>query len=143
LWNSPSLNDKQTEIESLPEFLMAGIPAAAIPRQVEAQSANAPVHSAKMQEPAWLQTRDPKRYTLQLYRSRDLEGLKEFANNKLLPQPLVYYRSSSKKESSYFLVAGDYPDIQSAKAALAELTTQLPGLKPWIRDFAKLQAQLR
>jgi septal ring-binding cell division protein DamX len=96
-----------------------------------------------MQEPAWLQTRDPNRYTLQLHRSKDLEGLKEFANNKLLPQPLVYYRSSSKTEAWYVLVAGDYPDIQSAKAALVELTTQLPGLKPWIRDFGKLQTQLR
>jgi hypothetical protein len=35
------------------------------------------------------------------------------------------------------------PNIHSAKAALAELTTQLPGLRPWIPDFAELQAQPR
>lgn len=93
--------------------------------------------------PAWVQSRDPDHYTLQIYKSRYLKGLTQFASGKALPQPLAFYKTSSKSGSWYVLVAGDFANEDSAGSALGEVNARFPKLKLWMRDFSEIQAQMR
>jgi septal ring-binding cell division protein DamX len=106
-------------------------------------SSSALAVSSEIQEPLWLQAQDPKRYTVQLYRSRNLNDLLRFARRKALPQPLAYYLTAGDSGSWYMLVGGNYPSRSAAQAVVAELLIQLPKLKPWVRDFARIQEQVR
>ena len=94
---------------------------------------------AALQEPAWLQTRDPTRFTIQLQSGDSLDKLKVVASSHQLPEPLAYYRVFRNGKPWYTLIAGDYPERQAAYAAAAKLTA----FKPWIRGFGEIQEQSR
>jgi septal ring-binding cell division protein DamX len=94
-----------------------------------------------LQKPEWLQTRASGHYTMQVERFNDLDDLQAFTKRVTLPQPQAYYRQSTG-QTWYVLVAGEYTDQQVALQAAAELTQQYPAVKPWVRRFRKIQAQL-
>lgn len=97
------------------------------------------------QDTAWLSQRDPARFTLQVNTATSPDRLLEFARDNNLPQPQAYYRTVWGKSSRYVyaLVAGDYPDSQTALAAARELTAHHPQVKPWMRSFNEVQSQIR
>jgi len=105
--------------------------------------ASAIAMASELQEPPWLQAQDPNRYTLQLYKSRDLDSLMKFARSNPLPQPLAYYHMIGKSGAWYILVGGDYSNESTAQAALVALNGRLPKLRVWLCDFGEIQAQLR
>jgi septal ring-binding cell division protein DamX len=96
---------------------------------------------AGLQSPEWLQTRTAENYTMQVERFNDLDALQTFTEQVNLPQPQAYYLQTTGR-IWYVLVAGDYTDQQVALQAAAELTQQHPAVKPWVRRFRKIQAQL-
>jgi DamX protein len=97
--------------------------------------------NSSLQTPEWLQTRTAGHYTMQVERFSDLAALQAFAERVTLPQPQAYYLQTTGR-TWYVLVAGDYTDQQVALQAAAELTQQHPAVKPWVRRFRKIQAQL-
>ncbi len=94
-----------------------------------------------LQTPDWLQTRPADYYTLQVERFSDLDALQAFTERVSLPQPQAYYLQTTGR-TWYVLVAGEYTDQQAALQTAAELTQQHPAVKPWVRRFRKIQAQL-
>lgn len=109
------------------------------------QVAEAAIEPAGLQDSAWLIQREPGRFTLQVVTSASPEKLLEFADGNNLPQPQAYYRTVWGKSSRYVyaLVAGDYPDSQTAMAAARELTSRHPRIKPWMRSFHEVQSQIQ
>lgn len=109
------------------------------------QVAESTIEPAGPQDSAWLIQRDPGRFTLQVVTSASTEKLLEFARDNNLPQPQAYYRTIWGKSSRYVyaLVAGDYPDSQTALTAARELTARHPRIKPWMRSFHEVQSQIQ
>lgn len=97
--------------------------------------------NSDLQTPKWLQTRTAEHYTMQVERFTDLDSLQAFTKRVTLPQPQAYYLQTTGR-TWYVLVAGDYADQQVALQTAAELTQQHPAVKPWVRRFRKIQAQL-
>lgn len=104
--------------------------------------AAAPPSPAGLQEADWVRTRDPGRYTVQLYSGKDLERLKEVAATIGSDEPQAYYTTGSQTSPWYSLVLGDYPDSSTARAVAANLASSLQ-LKPWIRRFGDIQSSMR
>lgn len=125
----------------------APVPAAAKPTEptesTESTESTEPTAASALQEPAWLKTRDPARYTVQLYSGKDIGTLREIAAVTPSSEPQAYFSTGSRSGPWYSLVVGDYPDSATAQAAAARLTAQSPALKPWIRRFGEIQAKIR
>jgi septal ring-binding cell division protein DamX len=101
-----------------------------------------PPPATQLQDATWLRTRDPRRYTIQLFSGKDLDKLEEVAAMIGSDEPRAYFMTGSRTSPWYSLVLGDYPDASTARAAAANLTASL-ALKPWVRRFDDLQSSLR
>lgn len=97
---------------------------------------------AELQDPAWLKTRDPQRYTVQLYRGKNLNKLKDIAGTAAPAEPRAYFVTGSRSSPWYALVVGDYPDAAAARAAAKNLAPSAT-TKPWVRRFDEIQANMR
>lgn len=115
--------------------------AAATPAQ--APAASEPAVEGDLRDSAWLQARDPKRYTVQLYSGKSLDALRAIAAVTASSEPQAYYTTGSRSGPWYSLVAGDFADAASAQAAAGKLTARDSTIKPWIRRFDEIQAKLR
>jgi septal ring-binding cell division protein DamX len=121
-----------------------GVPASSTPATTAATPPSAePATVGALQKAAWLKTRDPKHYTVQIYSGRSLDTLKEMATATATAEPQAYFSMATRSGPWYSLVVGDYPDSASAQAAMARINARSPALKPSIRRFAEIQAKLR
>jgi len=121
-----------------------GVPASSTPATTAATPPSAePATVGALQKAAWLKTRDPKHYTVQIYSGRSLDTLKATAAASASAEPQAYFSTDSRSGPWYSLVVGDYPDSASAQAAMARISARSPALKPSIRRFAEIQAKLR
>lgn len=91
---------------------------------------------------AWLWSRNPLRYTLQLMGDRHVDGLRRLAATQRFEGPLAIVRVVRKGKPWYLLLAGDYAGEAEALAAIGTLPEALRGARPWPRHFAALQEQL-
>jgi len=101
-----------------------------------------PTPVAGLQGAAWLEARDPRRYTIQLISGKDLNRLKDTAATVTSDEPQAYYTTGSRTSPWYSLVMGDYPDAAAARAAAANLSAS-SSLKPWVRRFEDIQSSMR
>lgn len=95
-----------------------------------------------LRDAAWLKTRDPKNYTVQIYSGKDLNKLKEIAATTS-SGPQAYFTTGNRTSPWYSLVVGDYPDSAAARAAAATIAAQSVQLKPWVRRIDEIQANMR
>lgn len=108
------------------------------PEAVPAESAPA----TDLRDVDWLRIQDPRRYTIQLFSSKNLDKLGEVAAMIGSDEPRAYFMTGSRTSPWYSLVLGDYPDAGAARAAAANLTASL-ALKPWVRRFEDIQSSMR
>lgn len=102
-----------------------------------------PAHTPIAQNTAWLWSQDPRHYTLQLLVSQQADNVEKFINrHAVLRAKAVYYRTRSKERDLYTLVYGVYASREQAEAALAQLPAELRAIKPHIRNFASVHAEL-
>lgn len=116
---------------SLPELFESGLPSKPEKRPLPA-----------VQGAAWLWSRNPSHYTIQLMGDRRADRLRTFVAEQLPAEPLAIVRVVRKGEPWYLLLAGDYGSQQEALAAIAGLPERMSGRGPWPRRFAALQDQL-
>ncbi|MBK8538290.1 MAG: SPOR domain-containing protein [Candidatus Competibacteraceae bacterium] len=102
-----------------------------------------PAPAEGLRDAAWLKTRDPKNYTVQLYSGKDLDKLKEIAASTASTDPQAYFTTGSRTSPWYSLVIGDYPDSASARAVAAAIAARSTQLKPWVRRLDEIQANMR
>ena len=105
--------------------------------------AESPASTTALQEPQWLKSRDPNRYTVQLYSGKDMAKLREIAGSVAGAAPPAYFVTTSRSGPWYSLVVGDYPDFTAAQAVATQIAAESSTMKPWIRRFSEIQARMR
>jgi DamX protein len=93
-------------------------------------------------EIAWLRSREPDRYTLQLLGSRERTAIDRFIERHELRPPYAVFERPLRDAPWYSLVVGDYADRASAVAARSGLPAALRGSDVWPRSFGSIQAAL-
>lgn len=145
---STTLNDPPPLESSPPAAMAATTPSVAPPVEsaITKPAETKPIEPAtagSLRDAAWLKTREPKNYTVQLYSGKDLDKLKEIAASTASTVPQAYFTTGSRSNPWYSLVVGDYRDGASARAAAAAISAQSAQIKPWVRRFDDIQTNLR
>jgi DamX protein len=122
-------------------------PSAAAETQVGDDAPNGPtatVVPVPAEDPAmaWLRSREPDRYTLQLIGSRERAAIDRFVERHGLRPPYAVFERALREAPWYSLVVGDYADRQSAVAARSDLPSALRDSDVWPRSFGSIQASL-
>lgn len=91
----------------------------------------------------WLLARPPSHFTLQLIGVRSPDSLRGYLRDHAIPAPVAYFRTRLKGSDWYVLVQGDYPSMDSARAAAAALPAAVRKDKPWPRRFTNIHADIR
>ncbi len=128
---------------SAPAVATAPVPAVTPSAEAATIKPDDAAASDGLRDAAWLKTRDPKNYTVQLYSGKDLNKLKEVAAETTSNAPQAYFTTGSRNSPWYSLVVGDYPDSAAARAAAAAIAAQSVQLKPWVRRLDEIQATMR
>lgn len=81
-------------------------------------------------------------YTLQLIGTRRLSIIQTFIHAYHLEQKATYYEASYHDAKWYMLIYGDYPTWQEAHLAAEELSSKIPGLKPWVKPNREVKAEV-
>lgn len=93
---------------------------------------------------AWIRSRDPAHYTIQVVAVRQPDKLTGFIANEPNLEPMAIYRQSQYEEPLWVLVQGDYPDLNSARLARQVFPDSLWSReKLWIRRFGMVQSLLK
>lgn len=86
----------------------------------------------------WFENANRRHYTLQRVSARNGEAVAEFYAAQTDTAPLALLRLNIKDATWFAVISGDYPDLDSAKAA-ADAYLQRTGKEAWIRRFAAIQ----
>ena len=93
---------------------------------------------AQMQDSAWIRSRAPDRFTIQIAAGRDLQALRRSARGLPSDVERAWFSSQRDGRNWYTLIAGDYGDRNRAGRAVAELPAQMRRNQPWIRTFGSI-----
>ncbi len=91
----------------------------------------------------WLLEQPPANYTVQILGTRDRAKLDKFLRRYDLASASATYSVQRKDRDWYVLVHGVYPDLVTAKRAVAQLPQRVQANKPWIRPLAHVQYDIR
>lgn len=91
---------------------------------------------------AWLWSRNPVRYTIQLMADRRAASLRTFVAEQRPDGPVAIVRVKRKGKPWYLLLSGDYASQEEAIAAINALPQRASVRGPWPRRFASLQDQM-
>lgn len=92
---------------------------------------------------AWLHSRQPNRYTIQLIAATEAEPLRNYLREHGLTHRAALLTVNRNGQPWHVVVLGDYPDRSSARAALERLPQVLRRDGAWVRDFGELQQLAR
>ena len=113
----------------------------------KATSPKAPSHKIPADLPGhrtdWILKQNPEHFTLQLVAGNDIKTLRAFIKRHPLTKPLAVYRSTRKGKPWFGLIHGIFPSKQQAINARSRLSKALRRDKPWVRNLAPLQKELR
>jgi DamX protein len=123
-----------------PEPLVAALPTTAEREAAKPEPVTAP--SPPVDDLAWLRSRSPARYTLQLVGARDRGALDRFVDRYRLAGKYAVFTRDLAGKPWYSLVYGDYADRDAAIRARAKLPPALRTDQVWPRSFASIQEQL-
>ncbi|MFV2058136.1 MAG: SPOR domain-containing protein, partial [Thiohalomonadales bacterium] len=98
--------------------------------------------SEKLQASSWVKKQNPKRYTLQIAGSHDLEKLKSLAALLNNSNNTAYYHTHKKGKSWYNLIYGVYPSRGAAQKKIKTLPNEFKQWSPWIRRFSEVQEKM-
>lgn len=115
---------------------------AAPPPEAPAPAPTAPAASspaAGLQDAAWLREQPAAHYTIQILGLSDLQALRRFGQEQRLDMELAWFRTVRNDQDWFVLVAGRFPDADSARAAIEGLPENLRRNQPWIRSFGSVR----
>ncbi len=116
----------------------APVSPSAAPPTTQPQPQPAPA-GRELRDPTWLQARAADRFTIQIIAGGDLEALRRYARRLSLDTETAWFQTRRNDQDWYALVAGDYPDLAGARAAVNGLPASVRRNQPWIRTFGSIQ----
>ncbi len=96
-----------------------------------------------LQGEAWLRTRNPAHFTLQLVSTHRADNVLRFVRAHRLRRAVASFHLRRQGQSWYTVVWGDYPSRAVAQDVARHLPARLKGIRPWVRQFGDIQSQLR
>ncbi len=87
----------------------------------------------------WILSRQPTHYTLQILATADKQAIDRLVADTTFPGRAAVYGFRNDGRQWYNLVVGDYPSLDSARAALQKLPQSVRALNPWVRRFDSVQ----
>ncbi|PCJ47714.1 MAG: hypothetical protein COA99_00120 [Moraxellaceae bacterium] len=131
----PEVNENPAAvIDDVPVDTLIGVP-------IEA-AVVAPIKGYSPRE-SWLLSLDPKRYTLQMIGARDEPAVRLFISRYPSLKEVAYYRTLYKGKPWFVVVYGQFGSKQAAKQAVELLPKKLATSKPWTRQLAQVQRDIR
>lgn len=91
---------------------------------------------------AWLWSRNPSHYTIQLLGDGQKSTLHNFVERLHPTGPLAMVRVARDGKAWHLLLAGEYESTAAATAAIAALPDELKSSAPWPRQFSAVQDQM-
>jgi septal ring-binding cell division protein DamX len=107
----------------------------------EAQPAAATGEIQK-KDTAWIWSRDPLHYTVQLAGAESEKAINEAMQRAGLGGEMSVVRTERNGKAWYVLIYGSYADREEAKRSIERLPAELQRTSPWPRSFASLQDEL-
>ena len=107
------------------------------------RSVSAPSEEAiSIKHEPWIRDQVPNAFTIQLFTSTEQEAAVDFIKTNRIASVAAYFQSTDAGRPWYKVVYGNYPDVDSAKTAQAELPDLLTQHNPWVRTFSSVLAEL-
>jgi TPR repeat protein len=91
----------------------------------------------------WVETLDPKHYTIQVFSDTDEADVRRFVRRHLEPGLGGYFASDRQGKRWYSVVYGAYPTYAAARAAAAVLPAELRQGRPWVRKVHSIMEAMR
>ena len=88
-------------------------------------------------------TVNPKTYTLQLMGSYDKTAVENFVSRMSIANETIVYKASFHGKPWFTLIYGNYASVAEAKSAIANLPVSMKQLKPWVKSFGSIQAEIK
>jgi len=116
------------------------------PRQISAENKQPTVgeegHSLATGEQVALNV-SQTHYTLQLMGGTNLAVIKKFIASHHLDKKVQYYSAQLNHETWYMVIYGDYPNMETAHAAMEEMPDYLRALHPWVKSYRTVHDEIR
>ena len=97
-----------------------------------------------LKDKQWILQQNPEHYTLQLVTGHQRTTIDNFIKKyQLEPQQLAYFFSTRNEKQWHNLTFGIYPDRKTVNSAIKQLPAQLANVKPWIRQLASIQSEIK
>jgi DamX protein len=92
----------------------------------------------------WLLQQPDIFFTLQLVGVHEESSIYKFAKDYKIDQDeLLYFHTKRNGIDWFSMLYGVYPDKKMAEKKMKELTTQLQGFQPWVRDLGSVKAEIQ
>ena len=138
----PSQQAPSPAADQLPPTAATAVATTAAQPDVNNQIAK-PGGATRLKDAAWVMQQKPESFTLQLVSAHQHATIGRFIHkHRLQPQKAAYFYSLRNEKNWHNLIYGVYPDRKSVNAALTQLPAGLAGVKPWVRQFRGIQAEI-
>lgn len=97
---------------------------------------------ARSKEEEHLLSVDKHYYTLQLVGARNEKSVQQYIQKNQLEEYAYSYHTKLSGKDWYVVVLGEYPSMEEAKAAAADLPSHIAA-KPWIREFNSIHKDIQ
>lgn len=91
---------------------------------------------------AWLWSRDPGQYTIQLIGADNRQAIVAFSKTLKLTLPLAYFRTQRNNKPWHILVYGEFNNEKAALKVIKQLPTHLRKEQPWPKAFSSVHEAL-
>ncbi len=118
-------------------------PAPSIPSQ-QTRRKDAGRQETAVMEPyrAWLTSRSARHFTLQLIALGPADARRFVTEHGLADEAVLLPRQGPAGRQMLAVIYGDFASREAARQRAGELRHKIPGLAPWLRRFADIQAEL-
>jgi len=107
--------------------------------EIVESASNAKTHSAHKRLMAWPQVG----YALQIFGTHNAKRAKQLVEQYLGKADLLFYETRHNGRPWYVVVNGPYTGREAAKLSIEQLPEGLQRLRPWPRNIASIQADIR
>ena len=114
------------------------------PRETHRASPVATSTEHTIRSDAWVRSREPAHYTIQLaaIAADRPDAAITFIKRHTIGTHAAYFHFQRAGRSWYGILYGAYPTLRSARVALGKLPKQLQNQRPWIQTFADVQERM-
>lgn len=143
-WRSASRHKVKKATEALAILEKKPLPAGKASKHKQSV-AHAPYHANPVAKGlAWVKKQAANHYTIQLYRSQDLQWILKLAAAEQLPDSITQIQSTKPNgDEWYTLIYGSFPSFQEAEAARKSLPNSLKKWDPKLRRFGEIHKLLK